>query len=206
GGRLVALPASAIELEWLNVALQRGGWRVAWLREDWATERNVRGNVAGRRIVHFACHGLVDQRMGNLFGCLALTPGKDPSRPGDDGFLTLGEIVGLPLGGCELVILSACRTNVGPEQRGEGVHGLARGFLVAGARRVVASQWEVADQATAYLMAVFAGQLSEQKKAGKPLDHALALHQAKRWLRTQRDRPEWGEPFFWASFVLVGPP
>jgi CHAT domain-containing protein len=206
-----------VELEWLNEAFQRGGQAVAWLREDWATEWNVRGNVAGRKVVHFAAHGVVDQRWGNLYGCLALTPGQQSRGPEDDGFLTLGDICGLRLGGCELVVLSACQTNLGPEQRGEGVHGLARGFLIAGARRVVASNWQVADEATASLMAVFAGYLAEDLKAGRQPDHAAALHKAKRWMRQygresgrgasgqESSQQSWKEPAFWAPFVLIGP-
>ena len=205
GGRLVDLPSTALELDWLNEVFQRGGQKVARLREQWATERNVRGNVAGRRVVHFATHGLVDQSWGNLFGALALTPGSQPDQAQDDGYLTLGEIVELPFGGCELVVLSACSTNVGPEQRGEGVHGLARGFLVAGARRVVASQWEVADEATAHLMAIFAQYVAKDQKAGRPVDHAAALHKAKRWMREHGKEQGWQEPFFWAPFILIGP-
>ncbi|MEM3433857.1 MAG: CHAT domain-containing protein [Candidatus Methanomethyliaceae archaeon] len=205
GGQLQELPSTAWELDWLKEVYQRGGQEVAWLREEWATERNVRRNVAGRRVVHFATHGLVDQRLGNLFGALALTPGRAAEDPRDDGYLTLGEILGLPLGGCELVVLSACGTNVGPEQRGEGVHGLARGFLVAGARRVAASNWQVADEATANLMTIFATYVAEEQKAGRPVDYAAALHKAKRWMR-QHGRPDWREPFYWAPFILIGTP
>ncbi len=147
----------------------------------------------------------MDQGWGNLFGALALTPGSQAEEPWDDGYLTLGEIVELPLGGCELVVLSASGTNVGPEQRGEGVHGLARGFLVAGARRVVSSQWEVADEATANLMTIFASYLAEQQKAGQPVDHAAALQKAKRWMREHGKDKGWEEPFYWAPIVLIGP-
>ena len=84
GGWLVDLPSTALELDWLNEVFQRGGQKVAWVREQWATEWNVRGNVAGRRLVHFATHGLVDQSWGNLFGALALTPGSQPDHPQDD--------------------------------------------------------------------------------------------------------------------------
>ena len=72
-----------------------------------ATEANVRLNVKGREVVHLACHGLADESYGNLFGALALTPGKDAANPADDGFLTLAEIYNLDLRSCELAILSA---------------------------------------------------------------------------------------------------
>lgn len=99
----------------------------------------------------------------------------------------------LPLAGCEPVVLSSCRTNVGPQRQGEGVHGLARGFLVAGARRVVASQWEVEDRSTAYLMGVFARELAKQQKEGVRLDYAEALHRAKRQMREIGRRMAAGE-------------
>jgi CHAT domain-containing protein len=83
---------------------------------------------------------------------LALTPGAEDTNPADDGFLTVAEIYQLDLKECELAILSACDTNCGPQQRGEGVWALSRGFLVAGSRRVVASNWLVDDGAAASLI------------------------------------------------------
>ncbi|MEM3433858.1 MAG: CHAT domain-containing protein [Candidatus Methanomethyliaceae archaeon] len=205
GGRLGAIPHTATEVTWLSRVFQEGGQEVAWLRREWATEWNVRGNVAGRRVVHFATHGFFDNGWGNLFGALALTPGPEKDRLENDGFLTLGEVYGLDLKSCELVVLSACETNVGPEQRGEGVHGLARGFLIAGARRVVASNWQVADEATANLMTIFATYVAQDQRAGRQPDYAAALQKAKRWMRTQKEHPEWQQPYYWAPFVLIGP-
>jgi CHAT domain len=102
-------------------------------------------------------NGLVDNEHGNFFDALALTPGpKGSTDPSDDGFLTLAEIYELSLKGCEPAILSACQTNYGPEQWGEGVWALSRGFLVAGSRRVVASNWLVDDEAGASLISTFA--------------------------------------------------
>ena len=150
-----------------------------------ADERNVRSNLPGRRIVHFACHGLVDQAYGNLFGALA-------------------EIYEQNLKGCELAILSACETNCGPEQRGEGVWALSRGFLVAGSRRVVASNWLVDDEAAASLVSVFCSILAKAEKEGKPLDYARALYEAKRWVRNQQKK-KWESPYYWGTFVLIGP-
>src|SRR5262249_41875929 len=135
------------------------------------------------RVVHLACHGLTDQTHGNLFGALALTPGNGAQNAADDGFLTLAEIYGLNMKGCELAILSACETNLGPQQQGEGVFALSRGFLVAGARRVVASNWIVDDKSSASLVSIFCSHLAKQLKGDQPLDHAAALHEAKRWVR-----------------------
>jgi len=202
GGRLTALQHAGQEMQWVAEVFGRAGTKVAWLPRELATEAAVRYNLPGRRIVHFACHGLVDGAWGNLFGALALTPGPNPQDPANDGFLTLGEIYELPLQGCELVILGACQTNVGPQQWGEGVWALSRGFLVAGSRRVVASQWLLDDEAAASMVSVFCAAVAEAHKEGRPPDYAAALQKAKRWVRRQ---PEWQEPHFWAPLVLIGP-
>jgi CHAT domain-containing protein len=145
---------------------------------------------------------LVDESYGNLFGALALTPGPDPGDPANDGFLTLAEIYELHLDDCELAILSACDTNYGPLQQGEGVWALSRGFLVAGSRRVVASNWLVDDEAAASLISVFCTYVARAEKQGKPVDYAEALQKAKRWVRRQE---KWSSPYYWGTFVLVGP-
>ena len=202
GGRLKPLLFAEREMQWVSRVFREKGIPVAWLRGDMATERIVRGNVSGRRIVHFATHGLVDQAYGNLFGSLALTPGPKAENAADDGFLTLAEIYELDLKDCELAILSACDTNAGPEQRGEGVWALSRGFLVAGARRVVASNWLVDDEAAASLVSCFCGGIARAEAKGETPDYAKCLHEAKRWVRKQE---KWKSPYYWAPFVLVGP-
>lgn len=112
------------------------------------------------------------------------------------------EIYELDLKTCELAILSACQTNYGPQQQGEGVWGLSRGFLVAGARRVVASNWLVDDEAAASLISVFCSDLAKAEGKGETPDYAAALHRAKRWVRQQ---DKWASPYYWGTFVLIGP-
>lgn len=197
------LPHSQFESQWVADVFIKSGMPAAQLIDKSATEASVRANVAGRRVLHFACHGLADQSAGNLFGALAFAPGpKAASDPSDDGLLTLPEIYALPLQGCELSILSACSTNYGPEQEGEGVWALSRGFLVAGSRRVVASNWVVSDEAAASLISYFCGGVADGQKKGT-VDYARSLHAAKRWVRSQN---KWQSPFYWAPFVLVGAP
>jgi CHAT domain-containing protein len=202
GGILSALPYSNWEIAWVTEVFQKHGTEVAELEGRSATESNVRQQATGRRILHLACHGLADQSYGNLFGSLALTPGADEDDRADDGFLTLAEIYELDLDGCELAILSACETNYGPEQKGEGVWALSRGFLVAGSRRVVASNWLVDDEAAANLISVFCTFVARAEKEGEPVDYAESLHKAKRWVRNQE---KWSSPYYWGTFVLVGP-
>ena len=203
GGELAPLPHTGTESAWVSDVYKKQGIKSASLVAGLATEANVRFNAPGRRVLHFACHGLTDQAYGNFFGCLALTPGKQgAANPADDGFLTLPEIYELNLKGCELAILSACETNYGPQQKGEGVWALSRGFLVAGARRVVASNWLVDDEAAASLVSYFCGGIAKVEAEGETADHAKALHDAKRWVRQQE---KWTSPYYWGTFVLVGP-
>src|SRR5262249_38747079 len=95
-----------------------------------------------------------------------------------------------------VVVLAACDTAVGPEVRGEGLVGLARGFLYAGASRVLASLWKVDQRATVALVRQF---LAAAAVAGRP--YSAALREAQ--LRLRKD-PEWQAPYYWGGFVLQG--
>lgn len=145
------------------------------------------------RFVHFATHGIIDARTPMLSG-LVLSLYDRQGRP-REGFLRLHDVFGLRLD-AELVVLSGCQTALGAELRGEGLWGLTQGFFSAGARRVVASLWQVEDQAAAELMQRFYGALW---RAGMP--PAAALRSAKLSLRRER---RWRDPYFWAAFVLAG--
>jgi len=201
-GRLPPLPYSGLESSWVVEVFGKRGIRADKLIEIQATEAAVRRNVTGRQIIHLACHGLADQQHGNLFGALALTTGRDGNDPADDGMLTLAEIYSLQANACDLAILSACDTNVGPEQDGEGVWALSRGFLVAGAKRVTATNWIVDDQAAATLISYFSATVADGISK-RNVNFAAALQQAKRNVRQQE---KWSHPYYWGSFVLIGPP
>jgi CHAT domain-containing protein len=162
----------------------------------------VAAQVAGKQMIHLAAHGFADEEFGNLFGALALAA-PNPADPADDGFLTLHEIYALPLGECQLAVLSACVTNVGPQPPLESGVTLASGFLAAGARRVVASHWSVDDAATAELMAVYFQGLTEAARQTRALPYARALQEGRLQLRRQERT---AAPFYWAPFVLLGPP
>src|SRR5207253_2131109 len=104
------------------------------------------------RYVHFATHGFLDNVHPELSGLVLSQVDRDGNEV--DGFLRLVEIFNLKLP-AELVVLSGCRTGLGKEVNGEGLIGLTRGFMYAGAARVMVSLWDVNDQATAELMARF---------------------------------------------------
>jgi CHAT domain-containing protein/Tfp pilus assembly protein PilF len=145
------------------------------------------------RIVHFATHGLLNSQHPKLSG-LVLSLVDERGEP-QDGFLQLHDIFNLRLP-AELVVLSACQTGLGKEIRGEGLVGLTRGFMYAGAARVIASLWQVDDAATAELMKRFyRGMLQEGMRPAA----ALRAAQVEMWRR-----PQWDLPFYWSSFVLQG--
>ncbi len=217
GGRLPRLPFTAREVEWVVKGIEENKLKSVSLLGANATEAAVRAAVPGRRFVHLACHGLTDPEHGNFFGSLALTPGpKAANDPENDGFLTLTEIYRLNLGACEVGILSACNTNFGPQQKGEGTWAVSRGFLVAGARRVVASNWLVDDESAASLISLFLTEATKLRTVPPPADApkgtapklsytypSICLLKAKRWVRQQE---AWKAPYYWASFVQIGPP
>ncbi len=224
GGQLPPLPATAKECERIAHAFQGG--KITVLEGEQATERGVRDHIAGCRFIHLAAHGLVDQQHDNLFGAIALTPpaqGIDTAE--DDGFLSLHEIHDLPLSGCQLAVLSACQTNVGPDRPLEAGSTLAQAFLAAGARRAVCSHWSVDDASTAELMGTFFERIAKESQlydskslssAGRgqgegetstakapTIAYAAALHEAQLKVRSQS---QWSSPYYWAPFVLIGPP
>ena len=198
---LTRLPYTGWESTWVAQMFEKAGLTSVKLTGAAATEAAIRQNAAGREVIHLACHGMADQNYGNFFGSLAIAPGRS-GDPSDDGFLSMSEIYELNLTGCELAILSACETNYGPQQQGEGVWALSRGFLVAGARRVVASNWVVDDQAGATLVSYFASYLTNGGPDATQRNYAAALHRAKQNIRKE---DKWRHPFYWSSLVLVGP-
>jgi CHAT domain-containing protein len=145
------------------------------------------------RIVHFATHSLLDSEHPELSG-VVLSLVDDRGQP-QDGFLRLHEIFNLRLP-AELVVLSACQTGLGKEVKGEGLVGLTRGFMYAGAARVVASLWQVHDAATAELMKRF---YRRMLKDGMRPAAALRAAQIEMW-----KKPQWQSPFYWGGFTLQG--
>jgi len=147
------------------------------------------------RYVHFATHGVLNNEHPELSGLvlsLVDEKGKDT-----DGFLRLVEIYNLKLP-AEMVTLSACRTGLGKEIKGEGLMSLTRGFMYAGAARVMVSLWDVNDASTAALMSRVYQIILQEK-----LSPAAALRKAQNALR--RDK-RWNAPYYWAAFTLHGEP
>ena len=157
-------------------------------------ETATSGRLSQYRIVHFATHGVFNSEHPEFSGIVLSLVDKN-GKP-EDGILRLNDLFNLKLR-ADLVVLSACKTGLGKEVRGEGLMGLTRGFMYAGAPRVVVSLWSVNDQATAELMLRFyRGMLGSQQ-----LRPAAALRQAQvAMFKDQR----WRSPYFWAGFVMQG--
>ncbi|MBD2042917.1 CHAT domain-containing tetratricopeptide repeat protein [Microcoleus sp. FACHB-672] len=145
------------------------------------------------RMVHFATHGILNSMKPELSG-LVLSMVDKQGKP-QDGFLRLSEIFNLNLP-AELVVLSACETGLGQQIRGEGLVGLTRGFMYAGAARVVVSLWSVDDAATSDLMVNF---YQGMLKKGLAPAAALRAAQIEMW-----QKQEWEAPFYWAGFTVQG--
>ena len=152
--------------------------------------------MADYRIVHFATHSLLNSKQPELSGIL-LSLVDEQGRPLERGILSLTEVYNLNLT-ADLVVLSACRTALGKDVKGEGLIGLTRGFMYAGAARVVASLWKADDEATAELMKLlYGGMLGSQHL--RPAD-ALRHAQIRMW----RSKSDWSAPYYWAAFTIQG--
>ena len=140
-------------------------------------------------IIHFATHGFIDEKVP-LRSSLLLALDEDP---GEDGFFQVREIYNTTLN-ANMVVLSACQTGKGKLERGEGIMGLARAFLYAGAESVVASLWSINDKATSVFMQGFYKGLSQGKSKEEALQDAkLDMIESK-----------YKHPYYWAPFVLNG--
>jgi CHAT domain-containing protein len=186
-------------LPWVNrevrSVLEKAGNRTVLAAVGFAAVPEVAlgGGLRSFSFLHLNGHGRSDPKRPEEAGVLlsSYAPRGLP-RP---GWLTAEQIRGLHLR-ADLVVLSACRTGLGREVRGEGLVGLSQSFLAAGATSVVASLWNVDDRATAALMDRFYDELLRHGRS--PAD---ALRRAQLSLRSQR---RWSSPYYWGGFVLQG--
>ena len=192
GGIFPRLPFSRREAEAIYSIAQKGDAKEALDFE--ASKATAMGaQLRDYRIVHFATHGLLNNEHPELSGLVFSL--VDQQGKSQDGFLRLLDIYNLDLN-ADLVVLSACQTALGKQSAEEGLVGLTRGFMYAGAPRVMASLWKVDDEATAELMKRFyEGVL---KNGQTP---AQALRKAQMWMSQQK---RWRPPYYWAGFVLQG--
>ncbi len=182
GDRRFDLPSAQHEVEVISDMVPQSR---AFVRRQ-ASETEFKRNASQYRYLHIASHG--EYNADNALQSRLLLA-KDGAN---DGSLTTDELYGLALD-AEMVTLSACETGLGTVLSGDDVVGLTRGFLYAGASNVVASLWQVDDDATTLLMQTFYRRL----EAGEAKRHALREAQ----LATREKYPH---PFFWAAFFITG--
>jgi CHAT domain-containing protein/tetratricopeptide (TPR) repeat protein len=187
GRALGDLPAVKQEVAQVRRLLGKQG--VVAVLEAEATPERARQLAQNARVVHFACHARADD-VDPLGSGLLLAPAGS-----DAGLLTAAEVVSRWRLRADVVMLSACETAVGQVRRYEGMYGLARAFLFAGARSVGASLWRVDDVSTARLMGVF----YRGYASGVPKVEALRRAQ----VALLRDR-QYADPYYWSCFVLMG--
>lgn len=143
------------------------------------------------RIIHFACHGALDERFPSR-SALVLSSANTSE---DDGLLQTREIYGLAMN-AGMVVLSACQTATGRLEKSEGPMALTRPFFFAGARSIIASLWPISDKATVFFMHEFYRNLVLGRSKSESL----------RYAKIKMLDSSWGHPFYWASFMLQGDP
>jgi CHAT domain-containing protein/tetratricopeptide (TPR) repeat protein len=186
------LPFSGREAEAIAALAPAGqAWKATGF--DASREAATTHPLGDYRIVHFATHGLLNTERPELSGLVLSL--LDRAGRKQDGFLRLHDVYELELA-ADLVVLSGCQTALGKELGGEGLVGLTRGLMYAGARSVVASLWQVDDESTAELMKRFYRAMLQEDR---PASEALRVAQ----LELSRSR-RWSAPFYWAGFVLQG--
>jgi CHAT domain-containing protein len=192
---LVSLPRLAFTRREANAILATVPPEEAMVALDFKASRALATSkeLAQYRIIHFATHALMNSKHPELSG-LVLSM-VDEQGKAQNGFLQLEDIYNLTLP-VDLVVLSACETGLGKEIHQEGLIGLTRGFMYAGASRVIASLWTVDDVATAELM----GYLYEAMEKDRiPPADALRKAQLKMWQQRR-----WRHPYYWAAFQIQG--
>lgn len=193
GIRLVRLPGTRTEAEAIAATARSGGAKSdVWMDLNASEEKIHAADVGSYRIVHIATHGLLNVERPQFTGVVLSLVGNTNA----DGFLRTDEIFNLKMAP-SLVMLSACETGLGKEKRGEGVIGLTRAFMYAGAPTVGVSLWSVADKSTAELMTDFYKRFlgpGSRTPSSAMREAQLAMISGQKY----------SAPFYWAPFVLIG--
>lgn len=218
GTQVSALPGTKVELDGINKVLKASGYTTKQLTQKEATEAALKA-VKAPTLLHIATHGYFKQdhevdangalgismenaqenpllRSGLLLaGASNTTSGTNSVdlSSNDNGIVTAYEIMNMNFDGTDLIILSACETGLGEVKAGEGVYGLQRAFLVAGANALIMSLWKVDDAATQQLMTNF---YTNWVKTG---NKQKAFKQAQLQLMTK-----YKDPYYWGAFVMMG--
>jgi CHAT domain-containing protein len=214
-GGIPSLPGTKVEINAIESLTRANNWRVSKYMEAEANEILI-DSLTAPNILHIATHGFfktynADKKLsgvenqGNeenpllrsgilLSGAsIGLAGGLPYENSFEDGLLTAYETMNLNLEGTELVVLSACETGLGDVKNGEGVYGLQRAFLVAGAENLIMSLWTVNDYTTQLLMTEFYKHWTEGD------DKFVAFRKAQ-----MKIKEEFPQPYYWAAFTIIG--
>lgn len=187
---LFDLPGTEIEVNAIVKVFDEKGLTSKVLVQNNATELTLKSTpLQDYSIVHFATHGIVDERSPELSRIYLQKSTKE------DGKLYSGEIYNLQLN-ADLVTLSACQTGLGKISKGEGVIGLSRALVYAGAKNLIVSFWSVADESTSLLMTDFYHHLLERQ--------GMNYTQSLRTSKLKMMEGMYAAPYYWAPFILIG--
>ncbi|MBK8292587.1 MAG: CHAT domain-containing protein [Flammeovirgaceae bacterium] len=189
---LNALPGTEKEVSEISELFKGKNISCEVLTHDLASETAIKdGTLQNYSLVHFATHGIVDEENPELSRIFLQN-----NTEAEDGNLYSGEIYNLQLN-ANLVSLSACQTGLGKISKGEGVIGLSRALVYAGAKNIIVSFWSVADESTAELMTTFYQTLLQQQNE----TFSSGLRDAK---LKMIDKGTYASPYYWAPFILIG--
>ena len=192
GERFAELPESENEVNGiLKLFKARHQSAAVFLHQEADESRLKSPAVSMSRFIHIASHGIINEEKPKLSGIIFAASGDHSS---EDGILYSGEIYNLKLN-ADLVVLSACETGLGTIVKGEGILGLTRGFMYAGAQHLLVSLWQVADKSTSDVMIEF------YRNVLKGQEYSSALRNAK---LTMIKRGKYSHPVEWSPFVLTG--
>ena len=215
GDNVSELPGTLVELNNITAIMDQKAWEYNSFTRDKANEVNIK-KLQSPKIFHVATHGFFledipvsedenagtasrSQRFNPLMRSGLLFAGsentiRDEDIPGDeDGILTAYEAMNLNLDNTDIVIMSACETGLGEVKNGEGVYGLQRAFIVAGAQNLIMSLWKVNDETTQLLMSEFYNQWFSGKSKTDAFNEAI--------LKVKKD---FAKPYYWGAFVILG--
>jgi CHAT domain-containing protein len=195
GKGMVSLPATEEEVNSIRKLFQQKGIEGKSFLGKTVQESLVKsGELTNYKYIHFATHGMVDENKPELS---AIYLASDSTKK-EDGNLYSGEIYNLKMK-VDLVTLSACQTGLGKVQKGEGIIGLSRALLYAGAQNLIVSLWSVADKSTSLLMIDFYDLMLKDNLSNG--DYSYALRKAKLKMIGEG---QFSKPFYWAPFILIG--
>ncbi len=196
GEQVRAIPETVTEVQAISDKIRSEKMSSEYLLRKDASETAIKtADLSSYNVIHIATHGTVNSEHPELSGLLL----SQKEGTTDDGMLYNGEIYNLKLN-ADLVVMSACETGLGKISQGEGVIGLGRSLIYAGAKNIVCSLWQVSDISTSALMINFYTNLLKASKK-EQMAFTDKLHNAKLKMISEE---KFAHPYFWSPFIIIG--